>query len=193
LQAHIESASEATKSLVQESDNVVTPPGIIEHTAEDDPFLEKEKEGSAPADEKMSASMPMVPVTPERNNPRRTSSHPDYHPSILHPMTPRSNTITGTNTPSPRFDTTKNRPASPFGSIRKKREQLVRTPSVSSTGSSKKKGRLTRSPSLDSSASGKKKVGFLDKVRGEAKIVMGKIENKQEKVEAGKRILHGEY
>jgi hypothetical protein len=42
------------------------------------------------------------------------------------------------------------------------------------------------------SVHGRKKVGFFDKVRGEAKVIVGKIEHKKEKVEEGKRILHGE-
>lgn len=37
-----------------------------------------------------------------------------------------------------------------------------------------------------------RRVGFLHKVRGEAKIIAGKVSGKEDKVEEGKRIIHGE-
>lgn len=37
-----------------------------------------------------------------------------------------------------------------------------------------------------------RRVSFLHKVRGEAKIIAGKMSGKEDKVEEGKRILHGE-
>lgn len=37
-----------------------------------------------------------------------------------------------------------------------------------------------------------RRVSFLHKVRGEAKILAGKMSGKEEKVEEGKRIIHGE-
>ena len=119
----------------------------------------------APAAEKKAATPPSTP---------RKAGDPGYHPALLHPMTPPATpaaTFSSTSASTP--DVGKGRPTSPFGSIGKK-------------------GGHNRAPSMNSTASGKKKVGFFDKVRGEAKIVMGKIEHKKEKVEAGKRILHGE-
>jgi len=56
-----------------------------------------------------------------------------------------------------------------------------RTSGITSVGSS----------IASSTEGGRKKVGFLDKVRGEAKVIVGKIEHK-EKVEERKRILRGE-
>ncbi|KAF7982672.1 hypothetical protein HWV62_27145 [Athelia sp. TMB] len=131
--------------------------------AEKTPEAEKTQETPAPAPAAEKKATP--PSTP------RKAGDPGYHPALLHPMTPPATPAATFSTPTP--DVGKGRPTSPFGSIGKKSGHQ-------------------RAPSMNSTASGKKKVGFFDKVRGEAKIVMGKIEHKKEKVEAGKRILHGE-
>jgi hypothetical protein len=69
-------------------------------------------------------------------------------------------------------------------------------PSTSLSPSSSMREKLghvhKRTASSASSSSRRKKVGFFDKVRGEAKVIVGKIEHKKEKVEEGRRILHGE-
>lgn len=49
---------------------------------------------------------------------------------------------------------------------------------------------MNESGSLTSS--GRKKVGFFDKVKGEAHVIVGKIEHKQEMIDKGKKILHGD-
>ncbi|KZP32659.1 hypothetical protein FIBSPDRAFT_944176, partial [Athelia psychrophila] len=125
----------------------------------------------APAAAKVPSSPPSTP---------RKAGDPGYHPAVLHPMTP-STKAAATNGSTPG-----ERPTSPFGSLSKKGGHgRAASGSVSSV-------KHARAASVSSTASGRKKVGFFDKVRGEAKIVMGKLEHKKDKVEAGKRILHGE-
>ncbi|KAG1750545.1 uncharacterized protein EDB91DRAFT_1045900 [Suillus paluster] len=52
---------------------------------------------------------------------------------------------------------------------------------------------LTSAPSASETNSPKeRRVSFLDKVRGEAKIIAGKMSGKEGKVQEGKRIMHGE-
>lgn len=46
--------------------------------------------------------------------------------------------------------------------------------------------------SVSTQGGGRKKVGFFDKVKGETKVIIGKMEHKPEKVEEGKKILRGE-
>ncbi|KAG0701656.1 hypothetical protein DFH29DRAFT_925718 [Suillus ampliporus] len=51
----------------------------------------------------------------------------------------------------------------------------------------------TSAPAASMSDSPKdRRVSFLDKVRGEAKIIVGKMSGKEGKVQEGKRIMHGE-
>ena len=42
-----------------------------------------------------------------------------------------------------------------------------------------------------SGGSSKKKVGFMSKLKGEIKVLSGKLDNDKDKVEAGKRMMHG--
>ncbi|ORX40752.1 hypothetical protein BD324DRAFT_18808 [Kockovaella imperatae] len=42
-----------------------------------------------------------------------------------------------------------------------------------------------------SGGSSKKKVGFMSKLKGEIKVISGKLDHDKEKVEAGKRMIHG--
>ncbi|EGO28896.1 hypothetical protein SERLADRAFT_459773 [Serpula lacrymans var. lacrymans S7.9] len=48
------------------------------------------------------------------------------------------------------------------------------------------------SQEVASADKGGKRVSFLKKMKGEAKIIAGKVSGKEGKVEAGKRVLHGE-
>ena len=72
--------------------------------------------------------------------------------------------------------------------------KLVALPSMREKGTHGHFHKWTASTVSQGSGSvhGCKKVGFFDEVRGEAKVIIGKIEHKKELVDAGKRILHGE-
>jgi hypothetical protein len=147
---------------------------------------EKERAVETPAATPAPAPAPVpaaakVPSSPP-STPRKAGD-PGYHPAVLHPMTP-STKAAAANGSAPAAN--HERPTSPFGSLSKKGGHgRAASGSVSSS-------KHNRAASVSSTASGRKKVGFFDKVRGEAKIVMGKIEHKKDKVEAGRRILHGE-
>ena len=119
---------------------------------------------------------PVTPVKafPPKLNTANTDS--EYHPALLHPYIPvtppgngTSNGTSNGNGASPNHHDT-----SPSSSLRDKH------------------GHHRASTTSFGSGSGRKKVGFFDKVRGEAKVIVGKIEHKKDKVEAGRRILHGE-
>jgi len=45
------------------------------------------------------------------------------------------------------------------------------------------------SPSHSQASAGKTKSGFMDKIKGEIKVLSGKLEHKQEKVDEGKRMM----
>lgn len=47
-------------------------------------------------------------------------------------------------------------------------------------------------PASVADSSKEHRVSFLDKLRGEAKVIAGKMTGKEDKVEEGKRIMHGE-
>lgn len=47
-------------------------------------------------------------------------------------------------------------------------------------------------PTNVADSSKERRVSFLDKLRGEAKIIVGKMSGKDDKVEEGKRIMHGQ-
>ena len=128
-----------------------------------------------------------VPATalaaPSENSaakPKDLRSDRGYHPAKLHPYIPNaSSTASGTTGASSSSQhTSLSHNTSPSASTKEKHGHVhQRTVSTSSTGSGSPR---------------RKKVGFFDKVRGEAKVIVGKIEHKKEKVEEGKRILHGE-
>lgn len=112
--------------------------------------------------------------------PKDLRSDRGYHPAELHPYIPNaSSTASGTTGASSSSQySSLSRNTSPSTSTKEKHGHVhQRTVSTSSTGSGSPR---------------RKKVGFFDKVRGEAKVIVGKIEHKKEKVEEGKRILHGE-
>ncbi|KAF7978471.1 hypothetical protein HWV62_45595 [Athelia sp. TMB] len=184
-------ASQSTHSPVLQEDDVKTPVVRGYHVVSTEEAEESRgvQRTPAPAAEKAAETPAPAPAAPQKTLPStpRKASDPGYHPAE-----PYSKTTADTNGSSSSFDVGKDRPVPPLGSIGKKGGLLNRTPSMSSTASGKKKGWLNRTPSVSSTASSKRKVGFLDKVRGEAKIVMGKIEHKQEKIEAGRRIRYGE-
>ena len=50
----------------------------------------------------------------------------------------------------------------------------------------------TSSPTSSKTSERKKKVGFMERMKGEAKMLLGKIEGKQAKVEEGRRMKAGE-
>jgi len=123
-----------------------------------------------------------APAAPSEDSakPKDLRSDRGYHPAELHPYTPNaSSTASGITSASssPRHPSL-TRNTSPSTSTKDKHGHVhQRTVSTSSVGSGSPR---------------RKKVGFFDKVRGEAKVIVGKIEHKKEKVEEGKRILHGE-
>ncbi|KAH7911464.1 hypothetical protein BJ138DRAFT_1006528 [Hygrophoropsis aurantiaca] len=86
----------------------------------------------------------------------------DYHPAKLHP--PPAGTGVGESAQSD----------SPHASSSSPSEAQRASPTSAST---------TGSP---------KKVGFMTKVKGEAKIIAGKMSGNDSKVEQGKRVLHGQ-
>ncbi|KAF7979631.1 hypothetical protein HWV62_41585 [Athelia sp. TMB] len=184
-------APQSTHSPVLQEDDVKTPVVRGYHVVSTEEARESRgaQKTPAPAAEKVAETPAPAPAAPQKTLPStpRKASDPGYHPAE-----PYSKTTADSNGSSSSFDVGKDRPMPPLGSIGKKGGLLNRTPSMSSTASGKKKGWLNRTPSVSSTASSKRKVGFLDKVRGEAKIVMGKIEHKQEKIEAGRRIRYGE-
>jgi hypothetical protein len=71
-------------------------------------------------------------------------------------------------------------------------------PSQANTKVSDDRKSETSDPRAESSVSGNsnggsaKKVGFKEKVAGRSKILMGKLGNKPEKIEAGRKIISGE-
>jgi len=76
-------------------------------------------------------------------------------------------------------------PGSPPG-IRAHEAETQPSPTVSPTS-----GTITSA--TDSHKEPKeRRVSFLHKVRGEVKVIAGKISGKEEKVEEGRRIIHGE-
>jgi hypothetical protein len=133
----------------------------------------------APAPAPAPTSTPTTaPTTPSK--PKDIRSDTGYHPALLHPYTPDGSSPTSGTF----FPTSSTHDTSPSASIREKHSHgHERGHGV---------GKRESTASFGSGSTGRKKVGFFDKVRGEAKVIVGKIEHKQEKVEKGKRILHGE-
>jgi hypothetical protein len=117
------------------------------------------------------AAAPVTPSKPTEGKEKDTRADRGYHPAELHPYTPKTSGTTS-NPTSPFFD------RSPSSSLREKHGHVHH--------------RTVSNASHESGSMRRKKVGFFDKVRGEAKVIVGKIEHKKEKVEEGKRILHGE-
>ncbi|KAK7682297.1 hypothetical protein QCA50_014500 [Cerrena zonata] len=113
----------------------------------------------------------------------------DYHPAELHPPTSKSTTSDDptskgaseaqTKVPVPdeqntRIDQTTGKP-SKKGHTDKRDEEITPSPTSSHLG-----------------GEGKKKVGFMEKMKGEAKMLIGKVEGKHDKVEEGRRMKTGE-
>lgn len=92
----------------------------------------------------------------------------NYHPADLHPAPTNPNPTSSSN--SAKADDAESRPT-------ESRHESAASDSPSNTASPATKA---------------KKAGFMDKMRGEAKVLLGKIEHKQEKVEAGQRMKAGE-
>ena len=135
---------------------------------------------------------PAAPVTPSKKSTASSTESKEkekdvradrgYHPAELHPYIPHA-----PSTPSNNLSPQPAPPSSP----------LDRSPSSSlreklGHGHGHVHQRTVSNASGESGSMRRKKVGFFDKVRGEAKVIVGKIEHKKEKVEEGKRILHGE-
>jgi hypothetical protein len=126
------------------------------------------------------AAPPAAPSEDSKIKQKDTRSDRGYHPAELHPYIPNaSSTVTATTSASlTSHPTSSLHSTSPSASMKDKHGHVhQRTTSITSVGSGSPR---------------RKKVGFFDKVRGEAKVIVGKIEHKKEKVEEGKRILHGE-
>jgi len=127
------------------------------------------------------AAAPVAPSEDSAAKPKDLRSDRGYHPAELHPYIPNASSTASasgtTGASSSSQHTSLSRNTSPSASTKEKHGHVhQRTVSTSSVGSGSPR---------------RKKVGF-DKVRGEAKVIVGKIEHKKEKVEEGKRILHGE-
>jgi len=61
-----------------------------------------------------------------------------------------------------------------------------------SAGASTEKGHRRSSSNASSGSNGKKKVGFMNKLKGEIKVIGGKIAHDDKKVQEGERLKHGE-
>jgi hypothetical protein len=149
----------------------------------------KEKEnGEGKMGYDVSTPAPTPAPAPAPTTPSKPTSRPDgqYHPALLHPMTASYSPSTFVSPPS----------KSPAGSIKSKKEGDKEKHGLHHTFSfghrHKRTSSITSASSVSTQGGGRRKVGFFDKVKGETKVIIGKIEHKPEKVEEGKRILRGE-
>jgi hypothetical protein len=137
---------------------------------------------------------PAAPITPSKKSTASSTEAKEkdkdirgdrgYHPAELHPYTPHAPS-TPSNNLSPQ-------PASSSSPLDRSPSASLREKHGHGHGHFHVHQRTVSNASGESGSMRKKKVGFFDKVRGEAKVIVGKIEHKKEKVEEGKRILHGE-
>ncbi|KAF7973744.1 hypothetical protein HWV62_14324 [Athelia sp. TMB] len=214
-EAELKHSSTSEKAVQQqlegehESDEIVDLQELAKEGqhADDVPIAENTEKPPTPATEEIGEiPVPASTVTekPLPNIPGPlTADDPDYQLSESHLDTPGFQNIVGGDDSASTVDTGCDHPTAPIDSISKKRGlfnrisnksntslgtkslfNFKRTPNVSNTSLGKK--------SWSSTASGTKKVKLYDKVRGETKIVVGKVGRKPEKVEEGRRILRGE-
>ncbi|KAF7982900.1 hypothetical protein HWV62_25160 [Athelia sp. TMB] len=214
-EAELKHSSTSEKAVQQqlesehESDEIVDLQGLAKEGEHTDglPTAENTEKPPMPATEEM-AEIP-VPASTATEKPLPnipgplTADDPDYQLSGSHLETPGFQNIVGGDDSASTVDTGYDHPTAPIDSTSKKRGlfnrisnksntslgtkslfNFKRTPNVSNTSLGKK--------SWSSTASGTKKVKLYDKVRGETKIVVGKVGRKPEKVEEGRRILRGE-
>jgi hypothetical protein len=118
---------------------------------------------------------PAAPATPLK----ATAIDRGYHPAELHPRSASYSSVSF----SPTATTLHSNNTSPSPSMKEKGHSYFRKRTDSSHSTASQESGSMR---------GRKKVGLFDKVRGEAKVIVGRLERKKEKVEEGKRILHGE-